>query len=141
MGVALAQGRIAAACVIEPFTSSIKSGARMLGNLNAAVASRYLLAGWFATEAWLAKNSDAARRFVSAMGQTARWANAHQRESAPILVRYTKILPEVAAVMARARYDDSPRVEPRVLQPVIDVMVKYGSLAPVAAADLIWTPS
>ena len=138
MAVALQQGRIAAACVIEPYTTGAKSAAQAIGNLKDAIAHRYLLAGWFATEPWLARNADAAAKFVAAMRQIARWANAHQHESAPILSRYTKILPEVAATMARARYDESPRVEPAVLQPVIDVMVKYGSLAPVAAADLIW---
>jgi NitT/TauT family transport system substrate-binding protein len=138
MPVALQQGRIAAACIIEPYTTAAKSAAQTIGNLNDAIAHRYLLAGWFATESWLQRNADTAAKFVAAMHQIARWANAHPHESAPILSRYTKILPEVAATMARSRYDESPRVEPAVLQPVIDVMVKYGSLAPVAATDLIW---
>ncbi len=138
MGVALQQGRIAAACVIEPHTTGAKSVAQTIGNLNDAIAHRYLLAGWFATDGWLARNGDAAAKFVAAMRQIARWANLHQRESAPILSKYAKIPPEVVTTMARARYDESPRVKPAVLQPVIDVMVKYGSLAPVAASDLIW---
>ena len=113
MGVALGQGRIAAACVIEPFTTATKSVAQTIGNLNDAIASRYLLAGWFATDSWLQKNADAARRFVGSMGKIARWANAHQSDSAGILTRYTKIPPDVAAVMARSHYDESSRVDPR----------------------------
>jgi NitT/TauT family transport system substrate-binding protein len=138
MAVALQQGRIAAGCDIEPYTTGARGVAQTLGNLNDAIARRYLLAGWFATDGWLQRNGDAAAKFVAAMHAIARWANAHPRESAPILSRYTKIPPEVATTMARSRYDESPRVEPAVLQPVIDVMVKYGSLAPVAATDLIW---
>jgi NitT/TauT family transport system substrate-binding protein len=138
MGVALQQGRIAAGCVIEPYTTAVKSVAQTLGNLNDAIAHRYLLAGWFATDGWLAKNASVAAKFAGAMRQVARWANSHQHDSAPILSRYTKIPPEAAATMARSRYDENSRVEPAVLQPVIDVMVKYGSLAPVAATDLIW---
>ena len=141
MGVALQQGRIAAGCVIEPYTTAVKAVAQTIGNLNEAIAHRYLLAGWFATEAWLARNAPVAERFVGAMSKIARWGNAHHRESAAILTTYTKIPPETIATMARSHYDESPRVEPPVLQPVIDVMVKYGSLKPVNAADLIWSPA
>src|SRR5581483_1815372 len=140
MGVALQQGRIAAGCVIEPYTTAVKAIAQTIGNLNDAIAHRYLLAGWFATEPWLAQHAAVAERFVAAMAKIARWANGHRRESAAILTTYTKIPPETIATMARSRYDESPRVEPAVLQPVVDVMVKYGGLRPMAAADLIWTP-
>lgn len=140
IGVALQLGRIAAGCVIEPFATAAKNQTETIANLNDAVASSYLLAGWFALETWLQKNGDVARRFVTAMRQSARWANGHQRESAAILMRYTKIEPAVAATMLRAHYDEGARVEPRLLQPVIDLLVKYGGLAPLSATDLIWNP-
>jgi NitT/TauT family transport system substrate-binding protein len=141
MGVALQQGRIAAGCVIEPYTTAVKALAQTIGNLNDAIARRYLLAGWFATEPWLAQHTAVAERFVAAMSKIARWANTHHRESAAILTTYTKIPPETIATMSRSRYDENPRVEPDVLQPVIDVMVKYGGLKPMAATDLIWSPA
>ena len=72
------------------------------------------------------------------MHQTAAWANGHHAESAVILSRYAKLTPEVMATMVRSTYGDAARLEPPMLQPVIDVAVKYGTTAPTAAADLIW---
>jgi hypothetical protein len=72
------------------------------------------------------------------MHQTALWANTHHAESAEILRRYSKITPEVMATMVRSTYGDAPRLEAPMLQPVIDVAVKYGTTAPTSAADLIW---
>jgi len=140
MGAGLQAGRFAAGCIIEPYATAAKTVAQSIANLNEAIGHPYMLAGWFATDAWLARNADVAGRFVTAVRRIARWANTHQRESAVILTKFTKITPEVAATMARSHYDES-RVEPAILQPVIDVMVKYGSLAPVAAGDLIWSPT
>lgn len=137
---ALQQGRISAGLLTEPFLSNARAATTQLGNLSEAVGGHYLLAGWFASDAWLAKNADAAKRFAAVMQQTARWGNAHQRESAPILARYTKIDPQIAATMPRAHYDDGGGVDPRTIQPLLDIMVKYGKLAPFPAADLVWTP-
>lgn len=139
MAVALQQGRIDGAGVIEPFITAAKSIARVAGNLNDAIASRYLLSGWCADAGWLGRNPEAARRFIAAMQATAKWANAHPKDSAKILLQYTKITPEVAAAMARSHYDESQRIDAAMLQPVIDAMVKYGKLQPFPAADLIWS--
>ncbi len=74
------------------------------------------------------------------MRQTAEWANTHRRESAEILLRYTKVTPEVASKMTRATYGTA--LDPSLLQPVILKAQKYGAFQrPVSAADLTWTPS
>lgn len=141
MGVGLQQNRIDAAGVIEPFITGSKDVAQIVGNLNDAVAGRYLLAGWCAEAGWLARNPEAAKRFVVAMQRSAQWANAHPKESGAIMSRYTKITPEVAAVMARPHYDETAHVDVSVLQPVINTMVKYGNIKPFAASELIWSPA
>jgi hypothetical protein len=56
------------------------------------------------------------------------------------LTQYTKIPPEVAATLPRSTFDEGPRVDAALVQPVIDLMVRYGSLKPFAAADVIWSP-
>jgi NitT/TauT family transport system substrate-binding protein len=140
MGVALDQGRVAAAGNTEPFITAAKDVARVVGNMNTAVAPRYLMAGWSSTDDWLQKHPDTAKRFIASMQQAARWANSHPKESAAILARITKISPDVIAVMARDQFDESARPDPRLLQPVIDLMMKYGKLAPFTATDLLWLP-
>jgi NitT/TauT family transport system substrate-binding protein len=141
MGPALQQGRIAAACATEPFLSATKSVGAEIGNLSGAVGGAYLLAGWFGEDAWLQKNPEALRRFASAMQQAARWGNAHPKESAAILVRYTKINPDAIAGVTRAHYDEGDRVDVKYLQPIVDILAKYGKLTPFPAADLVWRPA
>jgi NitT/TauT family transport system substrate-binding protein len=137
MGAALQTGRISAGCSIEPFISGLKD-TRVLANLNAAVSNRYMLAGWFAMDSWMARNPEALKRFSAVLQRSARWANAHQRESAAILAHYTGTSPEVALTMSRAIYDTGTGVSPQVIQPVIDLLQKYGKMtAPPPVSDLI----
>lgn len=135
MAAAIASGRIAAGCLIEPFITSAKASARVLGNLNAAVGNPYLLAGWFATDSWIARNPEAAKRFVAVMERTARWANAHQKESAAILAAYANASPEVTAAMTRSRYDARPGVSPQLVEPVIDLLQKYANMTSLPPAS------
>jgi NitT/TauT family transport system substrate-binding protein len=129
MGVALEQHRVAAALMTEPFASAAKSVARELGNAGEAVASKYLVMGWFAPDTWTAQNAETIRRFRIAISEAARWANAHPEKSAAILVRYTKMMPDTVRTMARAKYDTSTLLDPALMQPVIDAAAKYGTLA------------
>jgi len=137
MGSALASGRVDAAIIAEPFLSAAKGDARVLGDANAAIAPHYAITCWFATEAWLAKNPELARKYAAVMQQTARWANANRKDSAAILARFSKISPEVLASMTRSYYGEA-RPDPALFQPVINAAVKYGTLPPMSASDLLW---
>jgi NitT/TauT family transport system substrate-binding protein len=138
MGGALDQKRVDAALPVEPFVSADKATARSLGDVLDGVGSRYMIVGWLASDAWLAAHADTAARFAAAIAKAAAWANSHEKESAAILVRNSKTDPATAATMARAIY--GTRLEPALLQPVIDAAVKYGVIdKPVPVADLMWT--
>ena len=139
MGAALQAARVSAGICIEPFLSAL-TGTRALGIVNDAVSNRYMLAGWFAMEPWIGRNAEALKRFNAALQRSARWANTHQQESAAILAHYTGANPDVAAKMARVSYETSTGVSPQVIQPVIDLLQKYGKLtSPPAASDLTTT--
>lgn len=138
MGGALDQKRVDAALPVEPFATAAKTTNRSLGDVLDGVGSRYMIVGWLASDAWLAKNADTATRFASAISRAAVWANAHEKESAAILVHNSKLDPAIADTMARAIY--GVRLEPALLQPVVDAALKYGVIdKPVAVSDLMWT--
>jgi ABC-type nitrate/sulfonate/bicarbonate transport system substrate-binding protein len=84
---------------------------------------------------WLAANPDARRRFTGALYATARWANGHPDETAPIVEKNAKLDATLVHRMTRARYGTS--LDPQAMQPEIDIAVKYKILRqPVAAATL-----
>ena len=138
MSTALSSGRVDAAIVAEPFLTAAKKDARVLGDANPAIARRYTITCWFATESWLAQHGDVARRFAASMQQTARWANAHRGDTAAILSRVSKIPPEITSSMTRSFYGET-RPDPAMFQPVINAASKFGTLPPMSAADLIWS--
>ena len=109
----------------------------MLGNGSEAVGKHYMVTGWFASTEWLAKNGDTAKRLQAVMLQIARWANANHAETQAIVPKYTKITPEVAAHIVRAVIGDT-KPDPALIQPVIDVAVKYGGMQSIPASELIW---
>lgn len=138
MAPALEQGRVSATGVIEPFITQMRGVANPIANLNAALGNRYLVARWFAMKPYIEQNPEAVRSFTVAIRQTARWANAHPKESAAILARYAKMDSGLADVITRAHYAEDATFGPQLLKPVIDTMVRYGKVAPVSATDLIW---
>lgn len=137
MADALAQHRVDAATLVEPYVAEARNVARQLGDPFAAIAPHFMSTGWFATDAWLEKNLELANRFVAVMRESAQWANAHHAESAEILIRATKIKPETAASMTRSVYGTD--LDPAQIQPAIDAGVKYGDIDhPLAAREIIW---
>jgi NitT/TauT family transport system substrate-binding protein len=137
MGVALETGRVAAAISAEPFTTGSLAQTRIIGNASESVGKRYMVTGWFSTTAWLAKNADTAKRLQVVMQKIARWANANHADTQAIILKYTKIAPEVASKMVRSQYGET-KADVALLQPVLDLAVKYGGMQPVAASELIW---
>lgn len=138
---ALQQGRVDAICETEPFVTEAMPVARILANFDDQIGKRYYVAGWLATDDWPVLNMEAGNRFTKAMQRTARWANTHRTESAAILVKYSKIDPAVVAVMKRNYYDEAARADPRLVQDVLNLMIRYGGVSStLKASDLVWSP-
>ena len=136
MRVALQRGTIAAAAISEPFLSNAKNDVRAFGKPYDAVADRFLISQWITTRAWLAKNAAGAKRFTTAIYETARWANTHHDESLAILVKYLKVDPERMRGVTRVAF--STELVPSLIQPVIDVAVQYKLVPkPLDAATVI----
>jgi NitT/TauT family transport system substrate-binding protein len=140
MAGALQQHRIEAALMVEPLITAGAGEVRTFGDAMGAIAPHFITTGWFASDAWLQANPDAAARFVRAMLRTAEWANGHHAESAQILVRSAKLDPVIAGKMTRSTYGTS--LDPALMQPVLDMFVHFGVLPkPMSAADLAWRAS
>jgi NitT/TauT family transport system substrate-binding protein len=135
-GPAMAQGRIDAACVTEPYLEPTKKVARVLANCFDAIAPTFMISGFFTTLDWARAHANAVKEFQDAMRQSARWANANQDKSAVILAQAAKVDPDAVRKMYRAVYTD--KLDPALMQPVIDVTAKYAGLARFDANDLIY---
>ena len=124
MSPALDRGTIAAAFIGEPFLSSAKANVRILSRAYDVVAPSFYIGAWFSSRTWLSKNPDLARRLSDALYKAAVWGNGHHDETAAILAKYTKQDVDAIRQMNRATY--STALEPKLMQPVLDIGAKYG---------------
>jgi NitT/TauT family transport system substrate-binding protein len=140
MAAALQAGRVDAAMMDEPFITSAGSFARPFAKPYDVIAPRFLVAGWFSSDAWLQQHPDLAAKFVGAMRKAHEWAATHPEETAAILVDHTKLTAETVARMARVRFGTT--LDTLSLQPILDAAYASGMLAkPESASDLIWNPT
>lgn len=134
---ALQRGTIAAALNGEPFLSEAKGAIRILGYPYGAIADQFYTGIWVARGSWADQNPAIVRKFIDVTYQSARWANAHQTDSAQIEARLTHLDYERVKAMARNLYSTS--LDPALAQPLLDVSYRYGLLnQPVVASTLFW---
>jgi NitT/TauT family transport system substrate-binding protein len=126
MPAALKQHRIDAAMISEPFLSENKADIEPIADAFAAIAPQWISAVFVVSKAWVTANPDAARRFVAAMHETARWANTHPTETAKILAPLSGVPLTTFAKMERSTYTD--QLTRALLQPGIDAAYRYGAL-------------
>ncbi len=140
MATALQTQRIDACLSSEPFATLNHGPTRILAGVFAAMPRPFLSYGYFATEAWLTANADAAAKYAAAIHRAAVWANGHKRESGQMVATLTKLDPALVASMARTLY--ATTLEAAAIQPAVDVMVTYGMLpSTIDASTLIWKPA
>ena len=139
MAPALESNRIDAAMLPEPQVAQAKATCRIFAKAYDALGEGFMIAGWFATVAWADDHPDLVRRFVSATRETAQWANRNPERSLPILVKYTKLDPQIARQVVRARFTET--LTPQIIQPSVDIMVRYKLIdASYPAQELIYAP-
>lgn len=87
---------------------------------------------------WIDANGALARRVSFAIRAAARWANRDHADCVPLLARFTKIQPSVIASYPRIAYAESN--DAGLVQPVVDVMARYGFLPHAFAASEAFAP-
>jgi NitT/TauT family transport system substrate-binding protein len=127
--------------LVEPFmTFALAKGTyRLISLADHNLAPEFAVAGWATTKTWAAAHPDLVKKFVAVMNETAKWANANHPQSGQILTTIAKLPPGLADKMERAYYGE--RVEPALLQPVIDATAKYGVVPKTFPAPEIIDPN
>jgi NitT/TauT family transport system substrate-binding protein len=141
MAAAVAAHRVDAAMIAEPFLEAAKPLVKFVAPVDDAVAPRFMSTGWIANNDWIKLHPLEAAKFLAVMQKASQWANTHQKESAQILLRNTRITPETAATMSRVEY--ATTLDAKQIQPSIDAAAKYSNvpLRVTPAAELIWRPN
>jgi NitT/TauT family transport system substrate-binding protein len=126
---ALQDGRIAGSTISEPFMSlALRTGTvRYLGNIVGAIAPTLLESAWYATADFAAKNRDTIVRFRRAIETATVYTNAHHAETVDLLAAFTGMDPVTIAQIRRATSGTS--LDPRLIQPMIDVAAKFKVIA------------
>jgi NitT/TauT family transport system substrate-binding protein len=138
MGPALKRGTIDAAVLIEPAMTAAEGRGeiRTFARIYDAIAPEFLIGTFFTTTPFLKKSPDLVRKFVGAIYEAGRWANANQSASADILGKYAKMAPETTHKMRRVLY--AKELTARLVQPELDLAFKTGILEKsVSAGDMI----
>jgi NitT/TauT family transport system substrate-binding protein len=136
MAPSIARGTVAGAYLAEPVMSQVLPELRIVASPYDAIAGHFLISLWFSNNDWIANNREVARKLVRAIAEAARWANTHRDLTLPMLVKYAKLDPDKTAGMRRARYE--PSLDPKLLQPVLDIAASYHAIEkPVTAASVI----
>lgn len=137
-GAAVATNRVAACYATEPQleaameTGKVKALTPVLGS----IASSYAVSAFFARPDWAQKNAVLMNRFVRATYESAAYSNTHPAETAPVLSEITKI--DLPIIRKMVRIHSATTTELAMLQPVIDVAAKYGSISRAFPADELY---
>jgi NitT/TauT family transport system substrate-binding protein len=132
----LERGTFAAALMAEPFVTLGAAQTRQVARTYDSIGKEFYVNAWFANRDWIKRSPDVARRFRTAIYETAQWANTHHPESAVMLADITKLPLENIRTMKRAIFATS--LDTKLMQPVLDVGLRYKAIEKqVAAADLI----
>jgi NitT/TauT family transport system substrate-binding protein len=126
MADAVAAHRIDAAALTQPQLQAAldTQTVRQIADEYSAISDHFLLGGWFGMSPWVQAHPQVAVAFAKAIYQAAKWANAHQAESAAILEEATKVHMD----RTDHRVPFAEGLIPGDVQKVIDVSAKYGIL-------------
>ena len=135
---ALEDGRVSAVVLNEPVVSqAIATGkVRLLAHPQDAIAPRFESAVYAVMAPAAEKNADAMSRFARAIHESALYTSTHLPETVDLVASYSGVAADVLA--HSVRMTDPEYIEPQYVQPVIDVLVKYGIIQrPFPAREVI----
>jgi NitT/TauT family transport system substrate-binding protein len=126
MEPAVVQKNIDAFGAVEPFVtvpSKVNNKTRVLGYPLGGIAPRLLIASYFCSDAWIQKNGDAVKAFITALGRGIDAHNANLEEAKATIAKNTGLKPEFLQLMALPAFEK--RIQESDLQPLMDVAFRY----------------
>jgi NitT/TauT family transport system substrate-binding protein len=125
MEAALSAGKVDAISVHEPFaTAAIEKGnVRLLAQPWGDVLPKFLIASWFASEKWIAKNRDTAQAFVRAIDRGIDAIQADPQGSRAAMVKWAGLSPELAGKIGLPVFEKG--ISEKDIQTTIDLTRKY----------------
>jgi NitT/TauT family transport system substrate-binding protein len=141
VAAAIAEGRIAAGGISSPFAEQgVAAGqVRMLAKNYDAIAKRYQASAFVSTSEYIAANTDAMQRWSRAMRESILYTNTHLRETVDLVAQYSGADPAVVARSVRAI--DPEYLDPKEIQPVIDIAFKYKMIDRAFSAEELISPT
>jgi NitT/TauT family transport system substrate-binding protein len=142
MLTAVVEHRVDAAFMLyPPLAEALSSGkVRAVCAPYDAIASFFVLSGWFTSTEYAAKHPDIIRKFVRVMYEAANYTNRHPAETAPMMSDLTKVSMDIYRSMPRVEAATS--TNPNDWQPLIDAAAKYGVIPrSFPAKEFIWSTS
>ncbi|HXP93566.1 MAG TPA: ABC transporter substrate-binding protein [Candidatus Binatia bacterium] len=103
---------------------ALESGkVRAMAPVYSGIAPFFVFAGFFTSKAYAEAHPDIVRKFVQTVYRAAAYTNKHHAETVQMMAEATKVQPEVVARMNRV--DGATSLNPKDIQPTIDVAAKY----------------
>ena len=129
MAATLSAGKVDAISVHEPFATAAveKDGARVLAQPWGDVLPKFLIASWFASEKWLAKNKETGQAFVRAIGRGIDSIQADPEGSRAAMVKWAGLNPDLAGKIGLPVFEKG--VSEKDIQSTIDLTLKYKLIA------------
>ena len=137
--IAISQGRVLAGSVNEPVLSAaLESGqVRSLGAHFGGIAPRFMYTAWFTTKTYASANPAVVKNVGQTLRKASDYVNGHHAQTIDLIAKFTSLEP--AQVQKMTRVEQGTALDPRLVQPVIDTMVKYKFLAqPIDAKDILF---
>jgi len=134
---ALAAGRVDAGFIADPVLQQAldEKKVRIFAHAFDAVAPEFMVTGWFVTMDNWNKNKAELQKFYHVMQDAAKYVVGHPSDTVNVLSAFSKVDPAVIAKTHRVSY--AP-LEPKYIQPVIDILAKYKAIpATFDAKELI----
>jgi NitT/TauT family transport system substrate-binding protein len=129
MEATLRAGKVDAISVHEPFATAAleKGGSRVLAQPWGDVLPKFLIASWFASEKWLAKNKETGQAFVRAIGRGIDAIQADTEGSRAAMVKWAGLSPDLAGKIGLPSFEKG--ISEGDIQATIDLTLKYKLIA------------
>ena len=138
--IAIATGRVLAGSVNEPVLSAALDDGKLrsLGAHFSGIAPRFMYTAWFTTKTYASANGAIVKNVGATLRKSSEYVNGHHAQTIDLIAKFTSLEP--SQVQKMTRVEQGTALDPRLIQPVIDAMLKYKFLTqPLDAREILFS--